>query len=88
LGLGCGQPLSIMQTYTRSPAGRSGEALGVRITVNKLTQFAVPIFFGSIGAAFGVIPVFLANALFLISGGYINSNDQRSESVNVAPPLK
>ncbi len=88
LGLGCGQPLSIMQTYNRSPAGRSGEALGVRITVNKFTQFAVPIFFGSIGAAFGLIPVFWANALFLVTGGYLNLNGKRSESVSLARPLK
>lgn len=88
LGLGCGQPLSIMQTYTRSPAGRSGEALGVRITVNKLTQFAVPIFFGSIGAAFGLIPVFWANALFLVTGGYINSSGKGGEHVSAARPLK
>lgn len=74
LGLGCGQPLSIILTYNHSPQGRSGEALGVRIMVNKITQIAVPMFFGSLGAAFGLWPVFWSNAAFLLSGGYISFN--------------
>lgn len=72
LGLGCGQPLSIILTYNRAPVGRSGEALGVRIMVNKITQIVVPVFFGSIGSVFGMVPVFWANAAFLASGGYLN----------------
>jgi MFS family permease len=72
LGLGCGQPLSIILTYNRAPAGRSGEALGVRIMVNKITQIVVPIFFGSIGSVFGMVPVFWSNAAFLASSGYLN----------------
>ena len=32
LGLGLGQPLSTMLTYSRSPQGPSGEALGLRLT--------------------------------------------------------
>jgi len=69
LGLGCGQPLSIILTYNRSPAGRSGEALGVRLTVNKFTQVAVPLIFGAVGAKFGLLPVFWSNAVFLMTGG-------------------
>jgi MFS family permease len=70
LGLGCGQPLSIMLTYNRSPQGRSGEALGMRLTVNKLTQIMIPLVFGSIGSAFGLFPVFWGNAFLLLAGGY------------------
>lgn len=69
LGLGAGQPLSMMLTYGRSPGGRSGEALGLRLTLNNLTHIVVPLLFGSLGAVFGVTPVFLANALMLGSGG-------------------
>ena len=43
LALGCGQPLSIMLVYDRAPPGRAGEALGLRLTVNKITQFGVPL---------------------------------------------
>ncbi len=75
--LGCGQPLSIILTYNRSPAGRSGEALGVRLMVNKLTQVAVPLIFGAVGATFGLLPVFWSNALFLMTGGRLTA--KRSE---------
>ena len=72
LGLGCGQPLSMILTYNRSPDGRAGEALGLRITVNKIIQIGVPLVFGFIGSTFGLIPVFWANAVLLVSGGYLN----------------
>ena len=52
IGLGCAQPLTILLTYNHAPEGRSGEALGMRLTVNKLTQIAVPLTFGAIGSAF------------------------------------
>lgn len=72
LGLGCGQPLSIIMTYNDAPPGRAGEALGLRLTVNKFTQIVVPIAFGSLGAAAGMHPVFWMNALLLLTGGYLS----------------
>jgi MFS family permease len=73
LGLGCGQPLSIILTYNHSPAGRAGEALGLRLTVNKFTQIVVPLVFGSLGTAAGIFPVFWLNALLLLAGGYLSA---------------
>jgi len=73
LALGCGQPLSIILTYNYSPPGRAGEALGMRLTVNKFTQIAVPLIFGSMGTAFGVFPIFWTNAALLTIGGYLNT---------------
>ena len=72
LGLGCGQPLSTILVYTRSPEGRSGEALGLRIAINNLIHIAVPLAFGTVGAALGVAPVFLANAMLLGGGSYLS----------------
>jgi predicted MFS family arabinose efflux permease len=72
LGLGCAQPLTIILTYNHAPAGRSGEALGLRLTVNKLTQIAVPVVFGGLGSAFGLFPVFWANGAFLLAGGFVS----------------
>lgn len=72
LGLGCGQPLSIILTYNHAPAGRAGEALGMRLTVNKFTQILVPVVFGSLGTL-GVYPVFWANAVLLSMSGYLNA---------------
>jgi MFS family permease len=71
LGMGCGQPITMMLTYSRSESGRSGEALGLRLTVNHLTRVVGPLLFGSIGTAFGLFAVFWANALVLGSGALV-----------------
>jgi predicted MFS family arabinose efflux permease len=68
VGMGCGQPITLMMTFSGSAQGRSGEAMGIRVTVNHLTRVVVPIVFGSIGSAFGLIPVFWLNSLMLVSG--------------------
>ena len=72
LGLGCSQPLSLMLIYDRAPPGRSGEALGLRMTINNFMHIAIPLLFGSIGTVFGVAPVFLANAAIMAAGGIIS----------------
>jgi len=79
LGLGCGQPLSIILTYNHSPPGRAGEALGLRISVNKFIQIMVPMIFGSLGSALGIYPVFWANALLLLTGGFNNARREPDE---------
>jgi predicted MFS family arabinose efflux permease len=72
LALGSAQPLTIILTYKQAPAGRSGEALGMRIMANKVTQIAVPLAFGGFGAAMGAVPVFLATGVFLLAAGLIS----------------
>jgi MFS family permease len=72
LALGSAQPLTIILTYNHAPAGRSGEALGMRIMANKVTQIAVPLAFGGAGAALGAAPVFLATGIFLLAAGIIS----------------
>ncbi len=72
MGTGCGQPLTLMMIHARAPEGRSGEALGLRMTINNLTHIVVPLFFGALGTAFGVAPVFLANAAMLGAGGMLS----------------
>ena len=74
------QPLTIILTYNHAPAGRSGEALGLRLTVNKLTQIVVPVVFGGIGSAFGLYPVFWANGAFLLAGGVVSLAERRVSS--------
>ena len=71
LGTGCGQPLSLSLIYQRAPGGRSGEALGLRATLNNFTHMVTPLMFGALGTAFGVTPVFLFNSLMLAGGGLI-----------------
>ncbi len=38
LGTGCGQPLATMMMFGHAVEGRSGEALGLRLTVNNLMR--------------------------------------------------
>jgi predicted MFS family arabinose efflux permease len=72
LGMGCAQPVTLMLVFNRAPEGRSGEALGMRVTINQFTHIVVPIVFGTIGSAAGVAPVFVVNALILAGGGWLN----------------
>jgi len=72
LGMGCAQPVTLMLIFSRAPEGRSGEALGMRITINQFMHIAVPILFGSLGTFFGVAPVFFINSVILAGGGWLN----------------
>jgi MFS family permease len=71
LGLGCGSPLSMILAYNRAPAGRSGEAIGLRQTVNKATEVVMPLIFGSLSTAVGMPPVFWMEALILAWAGVL-----------------
>ena len=71
LGMGCGQPLTLMLMFSRSPEGRSGETLGLRLTANNLVRTSGPAVFGMIGSGFGLFPVFWLNALLMGAGGWM-----------------
>lgn len=77
LGLGVGQPLSLIMTYNRAPAGRAGEALGVRFSIVNMTHMAIPLAFGTIGSTLGLVTVFLANSVLLLGGGYLHHRGTR-----------
>ncbi|MFH1605275.1 MAG: MFS transporter [Pseudomonadota bacterium] len=77
LCLGCGQPLTMSIIYNRSPAGRAGEALGLRLTSNNLTHTSVPMIFGALGAAVGVAPVFWVIAALLGAGAWYSGAPER-----------
>lgn len=72
LALGCGQPLTLNLAYNRSPAGRSGEVTGLRLTINNITHIGVPLAAGALGSAFGVTLVFCVNAAILATSGYLS----------------
>lgn len=69
LGVGSGQPMSMSLIYALSPPGRSNEAAGLRVMVNNVAHLFIPLFFGSVGTAFGFAPVFVSNAAMLVAGG-------------------
>src|SRR3990172_7948603 len=64
LGVGCGvgQPLAMTMVFNTSPKERAGEATGMRITVNQVTHFVIPLLFGAMGSVAGFAAVFLPNA--------------------------
>jgi predicted MFS family arabinose efflux permease len=68
LGVGSGQPMSMSLIYALAPPGRQSEAAGLRVTVNNIAHLFIPLFFGSVGAAFGFAPVFASNAAMLVAG--------------------
>lgn len=82
LGLGCGAPLSMTLSYNRSPAGRAGEAIGLRQTVNKTMEAGMPAIFGVLSTVLGMAPVYCLGALALAGGGWLMHDDARSKPVN------
>ena len=75
IGCGCGQPLSLTLVYNASPRGRAGEANGMRITVNQVIHFVIPLAFGALGSVAGLTAVFFTNAALLGAGGYMSNRN-------------
>jgi MFS family permease len=69
LGVGCGQPMSMSLIYALAPPGRAAECAGLRVTVNNFMHLLIPLFFGSLGTAFGYTLVFVSNSALLVGGG-------------------
>jgi predicted MFS family arabinose efflux permease len=69
LGLGASQPSLISLIQHSAPEGRLGEALGVRTMVLNVSHTLLPLFFGGIGTALGMGPVFWSMAACLGAGG-------------------
>lgn len=72
LGMGCTQPVLMTLSYERSPAGRTGEVTGLRLTANNVARVIIPLVSGALGAAFGAAPVFWINAFNLALVGYFS----------------
>jgi MFS family permease len=72
LGMGCGQPIITMLMYSYSPQGRTGEALGLRMTFIHLTKLIGPVVFGAIGSALGLAAMFAVNAAVMAGGGLLS----------------
>jgi MFS family permease len=69
LGLGSTQPMVMSLLHLSAPAGRSGEAVGVRTTLMNASHATMPLSFGAIGAAFGgFAPIFWIMAAVMACG--------------------
>ncbi|HEX8013502.1 MAG TPA: MFS transporter [Casimicrobiaceae bacterium] len=69
LALGSGQPMVMSLLHAMAPAGRMGEAVGVRMSIINASTFAVPLLFGAIGSSVGIGPVFWLVGGALAGGG-------------------
>ncbi|HVY20286.1 MAG TPA: MFS transporter [Bauldia sp.] len=71
LGVGCCQPVTTIMMFRDSAAGRTGGALGLRLSVNNLVRAGGPIFLGLIASGFGFPPVFWTATAFILYGGWL-----------------
>ena len=69
-GLGGAQPMIMSLLYNKAPPGRGAEAIGVRTLLINISQTAIPLLFGALGAALGMTPVFWTMAVLLVGAGY------------------
>jgi predicted MFS family arabinose efflux permease len=71
ISLGGAQPMIMSLLYSKAPAGRGAEAVGVRSLILNVSQTGMPLLFGALGEALGMTPVFWAMALCLLGSGYL-----------------
>ena len=77
LGLGATQPSIMSLLYSHAPEGRAGEAVGVRAVVLNASSTVLPLAFGGVGAALGMMPVFWSMAGLLVVGGVAANHRRR-----------
>jgi MFS family permease len=80
LGLGATQPSVMSLIYATAPAGRGGEAVGIRSVVLNASSTFLPLAFGGVGEAVGMLPVFWSMAAALAGGGAIANRRRRAGS--------
>jgi MFS family permease len=68
LSMGCCTPITMTLMFDRAEEGRSGEALGLRLTADNFTRLIGPVFFGAIVSALGLAAAFWINAVMLGAG--------------------
>lgn len=64
--LGIGQPLAVSLLHHSAPAGRAGEAIGMRSVIVSASQTFLPAIFGALGSAMGTGPVFWVVAVTIL----------------------
>ena len=79
LGLGATQPSIMALVYATAPKGRAGEAVGVRTVVLNASSTVLPLLFGGVGAAVGMLPVFWTMSGALAVGGWFSNRRRGAE---------
>ncbi len=71
IGLGACQPMIMTLLHDAVPAGRTGEAVGLRAAAVTTSQTVMPLLFGALGAAAGITAVFWAVAAVIAVGSRV-----------------
>jgi predicted MFS family arabinose efflux permease len=77
LGLGATQPSTMSLIYATAPAGRGGEAVGLRSVVLNASSTVLPLAFGGV-ASIGMVPVFWTMAGLIACGGAFANRQRRA----------
>lgn len=89
LGLGSAQPMVMSLLHDSTPEGRVGEAVGLRSMLMNTSQTGLPLFFGILGSALGMTPVFWTLAALQIAGGEaIRRHQRRLRAAKPAPAAR
>ncbi len=80
LGLGSGQPVVLALLHEHAPPGRTGEVVGVRMSLIQSMAVAVPLVFGALGTSLGIVPVFWAVGTCLGASGWYARRTRRAAS--------
>jgi MFS family permease len=72
LGFGSGQPVSTALLYNHAGRLRPGAALGLRLTINNVIRTLAPALMGTLGSAFGLLPMFFVTASLLGAGSLLS----------------
>jgi hypothetical protein len=67
-----------MLMFSQSTEGRSGETLGLRLSVNNVVRVSAPALFGFVASAFGLPVVFWITALTMAGGGWLAGIDDQT----------
>jgi MFS family permease len=86
LALGCGQPVTLLLSYNRSPAGRTGQVTGIRFALNHISHTTVPIVTGALGSAFGAAPAFILIGAVMAVSGYLGGRIKSMSAMSPPPP--
>ena len=76
LGMGCGQPLSMLLSFNAAPPGRSAEAIAMRMAVSYGAHVVIPPVFGALGSVLGIAPVFWTCAMLMGGGAALNKGER------------
>ena len=81
MGLGGAQPLIMAMLYNRAPPGRGAEAVGMRSLIVNSIAAGIPLLFGAVGAALGMVPIFVAMGGALLAGGVYARGGGKNEQL-------